>query len=226
MMARLISNVRHGRSWAGIPIILAVIGAVLLGLGVTRQQPAPPALSAVAASQAQSPATTAPQAQSSATGTPAVAPLPPSRPVSVNIPSLGVSASTLDLGLLPDRTLSTPPDGTGIGWYTGSPTPGTRGPSILAAHVTWDRQPGVFFRLAELRPGDRVEVERQDGRIAVFAIDRVVSHPKDEFPTAEVYDGTLPYAGLRLITCAGEFDERTKRYHDNVIAYASLVGEK
>ena len=50
---------------------------------------------------------------------------------------------------------------------------------------------------------------------------RVVSHPKSRFPTDEVY-GDTGHAALRLVTCGGAFDERSRSYLDNVVVYASL----
>jgi len=47
---------------------------------------------------------------------------------------------------------------------------------------------------------------RPVGRAATFRIDRVEEHPKDAFPTGEVY-GEIDQSGLRLITCGGGFDE-------------------
>ena len=43
------------------------------------------------------------------------------------------------------------------------------------------------------------------------------------FPTERVY-GDIDHAGLRLITCGGEFDRAVRSYRDNVVVYASLVG--
>ena len=58
--------------------------------------------------------------------------------------------------------------------------------------------------------------------MATFRVDRVEEHSKDEFPTDQVY-GDIGYAGLRLVTCGGRFDEDTGDYAENVIAFATLV---
>ena len=126
------------------------------------------------------------------------------------------------LGLQPDGAMEVPQSADPIGWYDKSPTPGTRGPSVLAGHVTWNRKPAVFFRLGELRAGDRVEVKRADGSTAVFSVTKIATYGKDDFPTVEVYRN-LDHAGLRLITCAGQFDDASKRYPDNIVVYAELV---
>jgi hypothetical protein len=56
-----------------------------------------------------------------------------------------------------------------------------------------------------------------------FWVDHVEKYPKDSFPTDAVY-GDLDHAGLRLITCGGEFDEEAGDYADNVVVFATLVG--
>ena len=100
------------------------------------------------------------------------------------------------------------------------------GPAVVLGHVdSAEWGPGVFFDLGALRPGDEITVTREDGSAAVFAVDRVERHRKDDFPTIEVY-GNTDDAQLRLITCGGAFDPDARSYEDNVVAFASLVGTR
>jgi sortase (surface protein transpeptidase) len=143
----------------------------------------------------------------------------------VEVPAIGVSSDLLDLGQQSDGTVEVPPlaADSQAGWYRYSPTPGEQGPSVLLGHVdSAEYGPGIFYDLGALRPGDEVTVTREDGTAAVFAVDRVVSYPKDEFPTLEVY-GNTDNAALRLITCGGAFDASTRNYVDNIVVFASLV---
>lgn len=149
------------------------------------------------------------------------APMGASVPVRLTIPSIGVDTTLMDLGLLPDGTLEVPPDGTLAGWFTGAPTPGELGPAVIAGHVDWNG-PGVFFDLGKVAVGDLIEVTRADGSVAVFAATEVRTFPKAEFPTEEVY-GALTFAGLRLITCGGVFDDTVGHYEDNVVVFAELA---
>lgn len=64
-------------------------------------------------------------------------------------------------------------------------------------------------------------VDREDGSTAVFRVHQVVSYPKDELPTVQVYASTGPT--LRLITCGGEWDGEVDCYRDKIVAYATLV---
>jgi hypothetical protein len=80
----------------------------------------------------------------------------------------------------------------------------------------------VFFRLKELRPGDRVFVPRSDGQTVTFAVTDVERYPKNAFPTQQVH-GPTPDRALRLITCGGSFDYAKRSYRDNIVVYAVRV---
>ncbi|MBU4337414.1 MAG: class F sortase [Actinobacteria bacterium] len=209
---------RHlGRRAFGVVTVLGLV----LGYGALLRPPATPAAPAEIA-QVPAVAVPAPSAVWPAPVPDLPAVLPASVPVRVQIPAISVDSVLMDLGLLPDGTLEVPSTAFPAGWYTGAPTPGERGPAVIAGHVDLDRVPGVFHDLAALQPGDLVVVDRQDGGQATFVVDAVGSYPKDMFPTAAVYGDT---AGpqLRLITCGGEFDSSVGHYEDNVVVFASLV---
>ena len=218
-----------------LAVLLVLAGAVSLGVALHAQEapPQPPA-SAPAAPTATAPSTAVPAppvgtpgAEAGGTQGPVTRGLvlPAATPTHVEVPAIGVSSDLLDLGLNPDGTVEVPPlaKDSQAGWFHGSPTPGALGPAVLLGHVdSAEYGPGIFFDLGALRPGDEITVTRQDGTAAVFAVDRVVSYPKDSFPTLEVY-GNTDNAALRLITCGGQFDAGTRNYLDNIVAYASLV---
>jgi Sortase domain len=149
--------------------------------------------------------------------------LPVSEPRRIRIPKLGVDSTLEELRLDAGGRMTTPREPVSAGWYAGGPTPGAPGPAVIAGHVTWDRRPAVFFDLAELRAGDRIEVDRSDGTTAVFSVTSLEQYDKSRFPTRQVY-GSIDHAGLRLITCGGEYDDRRHRYDANIVAFATLVG--
>jgi hypothetical protein len=154
---------------------------------------------------------------------PPAEPLDASLPVSVSIAALDVQSDVVRLGLEEDGTMEVPQGAHLSGWYEESPTPGELGPSVLAAHVDWADEPGVFADLLSLEIGDEIAVLREDGSVATFRVDRVDSYPKSDFPTDAVY-GDIDHAGLRLITCGGAFDEDSGDYADNVVVFAELAG--
>ena len=142
-------------------------------------------------------------------------------PVRLQIPTIRVDSELIDLGLQTDGTLEVPSSGFPAGWYTGAPTPGELGPAIIAGHVDWGGQPGVFFDLRELSRDDEIAITRMDGSTARFRVTHVEHFAKDAFPTQAVY-GDLDHAGLRLITCGGSFDRQMRSYDDNLVVFAEL----
>ncbi|MEU9360546.1 class F sortase [Streptomyces sp. NPDC048301] len=200
---------------------LLLVGGLLLAVGTMRQEPAPPPASEKGppASEAASPGQRRPAARED---TPETAVLPASRPVSISIPSLRLSSPLERLGLGEGRAMETPKDPDRAGWFQPGPAPGSLGPAVIAGHVTWNGAPAVFFRLTELDPGDLIGVRRADGSTAEFTVERTAVYPKDEFPTVEVYRN-LDHAGLRLITCGGDYSKADSHYADNVVVYATLT---
>jgi hypothetical protein len=146
---------------------------------------------------------------------PATAPV---RPVSLWIPAIGVNTRLEPLTLDRSGELLAPRNPDRAGWYSGGSVPGEVGPAVLAGHVDSRTGPAVFYRLALLRPGDRVVVARSDGVVARFRVESVRAFPRADFPTAEVY-GATPEPVLRLITCGGVYD-RGNGYRDNVVVFA------
>ena len=144
------------------------------------------------------------------------------RPIRLVIPAIGVSTKLIHLGITRQQTLQVPASAAVAGWFTGSPRPGGVGASIIAGHIDSYSGPGVFFRLRDLRRGQKVYVTRADGSVATFRITAVRAYAKNRFPTAVVY-GPVPDAELRLITCGGQFDYSTGSYLSNVVAYAVLA---
>jgi len=145
-----------------------------------------------------------------------------SAPTLISIPAIGVKSKFIKLGLDKAGALQVPTSGQVAGWYTGAPTPGEIGPAIVVAHVDMGGKPGVFFRLKELKKGDRIEISRADGKIVKFQVTETTFVAKAAFPTLKVY-GDINYAGLRLITCGGKFDSKIGHYLSNVIVFAKMV---
>jgi hypothetical protein len=144
-----------------------------------------------------------------------------SSPVRLRIASIGLDTGLMPLGLRANGAMQVPPGGFPAGWYTGGPTPGELGPAVIAGHVDTNG-PGVFYRLRNIRRGDRVTVTRADGRKPVFRVTRVAQFPKNRFPSKLVY-GNVDHAALRLITCGGSFNSRVGHYEDNLVVFADLV---
>ncbi|GAA1074818.1 MULTISPECIES: class F sortase [Kitasatospora] len=209
-----------GRSPLRWAMGLAAVGVFVMYQSVETTPAAPTSTDGGPAAVASaSPVPTAPPSRT----TPAVPAMSRSKPVKLRIPQLFVEAPFTELGLTPTGGLAAPPadDRNLVGWYKDGPTPGERGPAVVAGHVDTTKGPAVFLMLYVLRPGNPVEVTRADGSVAVFTVDSVQTFAKNAFPDQLVY-GDTPDAQLRLITCAGEYNRATHDYADNVVVFAHL----
>lgn len=151
-------------------------------------------------------------------------PLPPSEPVRLRIPEIDVDTPMTSLGLTARGALDVPPadDRNLAGWYRNGTPPGAKGTAIVAGHVDNARGPAVFYALGALKKGNRIEVDRRDGRTAVFTIDAVEVYENEDFPDTKVY-GEAGRAELRVITCGGGFSQKSG-YQGNVVAFGHLIG--
>ncbi|MFE0625956.1 class F sortase [Streptomyces sp. NPDC058864] len=152
-------------------------------------------------------------------------PLPPARPLRIDVPSAGIHAKLVERGLTADGAVDPPPFSTPnvAGWYGRGPAPGDAGAALIVGHVDTRTKAAVFYALSTVTQGDLVEVTRSDGSVAEFAVEGVEIVDKQGFRPDRVYgSGVRPE--LRLITCGGTFDHATQTYSANVVVYAALTG--
>ncbi|MFE5631049.1 class F sortase [Streptomyces sp. NPDC056543] len=201
----------------------ALAGALLLADATRADEPPRPT-----ARTGQPAARTAPgggTAGGGASGRPA-APLSASAPVRIRIPAVDVDAFLTHLELDAKGVLQPPPATAPAlaGWYADGTAPGALGTAVLAGHVDTPTGPAVFHQLGALEPGARIEVDRRDGRTAVFTVDAVEEHEKGRFPDEKVY-GDTGRPELRLITCGGAWSKDTG-YRANTVVYATLTATR
>lgn len=143
--------------------------------------------------------------------------------------SLRISAINLSIPLGRTRLdaqgrLAVPANANSAAWYEAGPKIGNPGTALITGHLeSTSFKPGVFYNLRKLGTGDRIEVGRPDGSIAVYKVAKLESYNQDNtFPWNKVYSENGP-ASLRLITCAGYYSESLGRYTKNLVVYATLV---
>ncbi|WP_328582969.1 sortase domain-containing protein [Streptomyces sp. NBC_00370] len=158
-------------------------------------------------------------------------------PVKLHIPSLGVDADILPLGLDATGALEVPGfrNPMRVGWYALGPRPGQRGPAVLVGHRDAPAneyehgkriggnhlRKGVFAKIGRLHDGARIEAELGDGRRLPFRVTSVETYRTRRFPTARVY-GPVDQPQLRLITCGGVIDAQG-HWDSNVVVSAVQV---
>ena len=143
-------------------------------------------------------------------------------PTSISIEGIGVAeAPVIDVGVEENGDMEIP-GADSVGWYRFNPSPGEPGSSVLAAHIAYNGNPGVFRYLADVQVGQRVVVAFDDGTESEFEIVELAQYDKQELPDERVFakDGDPV---LTLITCGGGFNRSLRSYEDNVVAYAVPV---
>lgn len=204
-------------AWAAVPLVA--------GCGSTTSGSGPAAGPPTSTSAATTPTASAPASSTPARPLPTgPAPLPKAARISVTsvtIESIGVRTSRLEtLATDDDGVLEAPRNPDRAGWYAAGTVPGETGPAVIAGHVDSTTGPAVFFDLKKVRKGDTIKVNVSAGTTTTFVADRVITTPKDGFPTDEVF-GPTPDAELRLITCGGPYDRTVGGYVDNTIVFAT-----
>ncbi len=165
-----------------------------------------------------------PAAPAGQAAAPARGAVPASAPVRVRLPSIGVDAPVVRGGVDGRGAMEVPPDVRTAGWYRFGPAPGdAAGSSVISGHVD-DREQGrgAFYRLADLAPGDPVQVVASTGRVLDYRVRDVRRLPKAGLPVDELFARGGP-PRLTLVTCGGPFDRRARSYADNVVATALPV---
>lgn len=156
-------------------------------------------------------------------------------PVRLVISSIGVDASVEAVGLEPTETISKTsnntsasestvavPGRTEAGWYSYGSSPGQSGATVLAGHVDFGGERGVFWDLDELESGTVIEVHLSDGSIAKYRTMRGTDFSRDNLPSAELFRETGAPA-LHLITCGGAFNRNLGRYESNYVVTAAPI---
>jgi sortase (surface protein transpeptidase) len=141
-------------------------------------------------------------------------------PTSVAIDGFGIRAPIVAVGADPLTTeMDLPPDPAVAAWYAPGPSPGQTGSAVLAGHVAYHEQLGVFLGLRRVEPGARIRVDYDDGSTRWFIVTARRSFAKPDLPVTDLFrrDGL---SSLALITCGGQYNRTTRSYSDNVVIYA------
>lgn len=175
-----LAMVRNGAEFEDGPPQPAAAAAVGVRPGQPQPAPSTPVTGQVPEQQ---PDQTAQQLPEQPPGPPPE-PLEHSSVQRVRIPSIKVDAPVMTVGLDAEGWIDAPPpqDPNLAGWYLNGISPGQRGSAVIVGHVDNAKGPAVFYGLGALQKGNRIEVQRYDGRTAVFEVYGVEVFAKDSSP--------------------------------------------
>ena len=200
---------------------LLVLAAVLL-LRSSDRQPRADLLGSSVTAPSVAPTTVVAAPRTAETTTTTTTIEQPGLPRRIQIPSLGVDATVVDVGLESDGSMQLP-GASESGWYWPGVRPGGEvGSAVIAAHVDYAGERGVFFDLRSLEVGSEVSVVDDLGDTHLFIVTERFQVDKAGLPIDELFrvDGT---GTLTLITCGGVFDQGARSYTDNIVVRAVPV---
>jgi sortase (surface protein transpeptidase) len=142
-----------------------------------------------------------------------VEPVSGAQPLTLEIPSIGVHADVVPLGLEADGAMSAPTDPDTVGWFELGPGIGAPGNALLDGHVDWGGRLRVFGRLHQLEPGDTIRLSEPGGSTLRYSVVWTRFYPDAEAaPLDEIFAQDELAEELTLITCGGSFDESIRMY--------------
>lgn len=145
-----------------------------------------------------------------------------SDPARLIIPALGIDAPVEFVGLTLRGTMGAPFFYSHVGWYGYGTTPGRLGSAVMDGHIdNGFNLPGVFARLRDIRIGDEVIVETQEGARLHFGVTGIQVFAQESAPTDLIF-GRDDTARLNLITCEGRWDRAANTYAERLVVFTEL----
>jgi len=172
---------------------------------------------------------------------PRLAPLPADAPVAhgpitptrLQIPDIGVDTTVEPHGTerYDNPFTGQKVDGYGVptsmwttAWWSDGPQPGSGQMAVVLGHAQ-AAHGAVFDRLADLRPGDRVDLVDAGGAVLHLQVvgTPVTGLDKSTSALADTLNGHPDGADLALVTCGGDFDRAAGASEDNEVVFATVV---
>ena len=110
-------------------------------------------------------------------------------------------------------------------WYEPGYAPGELGNALINGHKSWKGKIGRFSVLWDMKEGQRVAVEREDGSVLYFKVVSVDFYPYDDYPE-EVMQIESDVAKLTLITCYGDFDHSAGTSKQRCVVVCELITDE
>ena len=143
------------------------------------------------------------------------------------LPSAGIRAAVVRVGLTPDGAMGSPDNPFVVGWFNRSAVPGELGNALMGGHRDYqDREGnvdvGVCWKLDQTRVGDHLIMHDQSNR-RYYVYDIVdIATIRPDSREAVKYLSQTRESVVTLITCSGDFDQETHSYAERIVVVALL----
>lgn len=139
-------------------------------------------------------------------------------PARLRIPTIDVDTKVEVVGKDTKGRMDVPKQTDQVGWYQYGAKANQTGNVILAGHLDDTDGPAVFYDLAKVKQGQRIEVSSKMGEKVSYVVTNVKSYPVDQAPVGSIFGATLAQR-LTLITCIGTFTQ-SKGYDERLVVTA------
>jgi len=141
-------------------------------------------------------------------------------PRALRIPSIGIDAPIVQIGLEENKEMESPKSPAYAGWYKYSALPGGNGTAVIAGHLdTSLGLPAIFWNLSKLTAGDRIEIDDKNGKTHVYLVTESHQYKNSNAPLEQIFASGSDSL-LQLITCAGGWSWTNGTYEDRLVVTA------
>lgn len=152
-----------------------------------------------------------------------------SEPRYISIPTLGISKTrVMKVGVTSDGQLDVPKNINDTAWFKDSATPGSgMGAVLIDGHNGGITKNGVFAKLSTLQTGDKITIERGDGKKFTYGVIENKSMSLEEVNTSGMKKMTQSIEpdkeGLSLITSDGKWIPKYQQFDRRIMLRAVII---
>jgi LPXTG-site transpeptidase (sortase) family protein len=143
------------------------------------------------------------------------------KPRYIKIDSINVDARIIGAGKDEYGRIDVPDNIFDVNWLSESARAGEAGAMVLNGHISGPTQAGAFTKIAKLKTGDRITIERGDGLKVNYEVAKIETVRLSDI---KIDDILLPFGdaakGLNLIVNSGQWAQADQANSDRTIVYA------
>lgn len=145
-------------------------------------------------------------------------------PKKIIIDSLNLKIDVTTVGIDPSGYLDTPKEWNIAGWYSQSARPSENGNMLIDGHYDDNYgRPAVFWKLKNLKSGDKVSILDSYGRSYDYLVVNSYFVDINDPERLKVLEKSGNVPALTLITCGGVWNAAKHTYSDRLVVSAQLV---
>jgi len=149
--------------------------------------------------------------------------IPQGLPVRLKIPIIGVNSAIEDAFISPEGRMDVPAGSVNVAWFALGPKPGEVGSAVIGGHYgVSNGGPFVFYKLDQLKIGDKIYIVDDKGDTLTFVVRSIKSFDRNADATT-VFTSHDGLAHLNLITCEGIWNQVNGNYPQRLVVFTDAV---